>query len=729
MVTRFALSLLLVAVSTAAQHAGSTVPTVPSAMAPRTMTRLLIDAPAADTVHVLAPTYKAEFTRAGVTFTPYFGARAPRNFPVAMRLEGIRRGAMDVAIRDDAAPRVEGDRVVYERGSVREVWALRTDEVEQAFVFAAVAGTAAGGGDLVIRVGVATDLECADVEDGLAFVHQALGRVLYGDVVTFAATGGQVRTPSTWREGRIELTVPAAFLAVAQGEVTVDPVVRALPIDTGSENNRNADLAYDRQNDRYLVVYERVFSGLDADIIGRGFDGEGNFINERLLAGGSIDARNPSVGNNDEAHLFLVAWDEPFGTGRAILGRRETGALNVGAPAFAVRAIAGANCSRPAVGGSVAADSAANLFAIVCEQGAAIALVKVTTAEVITAAGVVTDPRVTSRSPAITEARATNAPWVIAYLENATGGSELKALAVPGTSTPVVGLALAGVDTHGRPSVAGDGTDFLVVNSRPTRVSGDDVFAVHLRANGTALQIVATHDLTTREPGVQLALHQRDPVVSHDGCRFVYAYLEDATSFDDVFAATILLGSGSPTYHAGHEQLITGSARQETNPVLASSGEMGGPRGRHLFVCDQIVGTGDTDLVGAIYNGTTSGIGVRTVSTACPPLSDDLQVSGVPALGNTVRVTLRVPVAATPVLMVGFEIPPVILCGTFCRLGVSPVLTLVASAFDIPVPCDPNFLGAQLAIQGVAVNAIGGCAPPATPLPLTVTKTTVLTVQ
>ncbi len=310
-----------------------------------------------------------------------------------------------------------------------------------------------------------------------------------------------------------------------------------------------------------------------------------------------------------------------------------------------------------------------------------------------------------------------------------SGGTDLVAFVLPADGSRALRTTIAAADQHGRPSIAGDGTDFLVVNTRPTRLNNDDVFAVHLRWDGTQLQVVATHDLTTREPGAIPSLNQRDPVVSHDGCRFAYAYLEPGgTAFDDAFGATILLGNGPPTFHDGHQLLVTSADRAELNPALASIGEMGGPRGPYFFVCDQVIATSNTDVVGAIYHGTTNTIGVRSVRTSCIFNDESLTVAGPPALGNTVRFTLAVPIGSAPILMIGHEIAPLPLCG-LCRLGLDPLVFLATASLDWSIACDPNLLGLQVAVQGLLLQASGGCAPPTTPIALRVSDTKVLTVQ
>ncbi len=60
---------------------------------------------------------------------------------------------------------------------------------------------------------------------------------------------------------------------------------------------------------------------------------------------------------------------------------------------------------------------------------------------------------------------------------------------------------------------------------------------------------------------------------------------------------------------------------------------------------------------------------------------------------------------------------------------VAPLVFLAAGALDWSIACDPNLLGLQVAVQGLLLQASGGCAPPTTPIALRVSDTKVLTVQ
>lgn len=190
------------------------------------LSRVLVDEPRDGNLWVLAPGYKARFGRDGVDFIPFYGASAPRNFPVSFRLRGVERGGRAVELASDVAPRADGMRVVYERGGVREVWELRAREVEQTFVVA----PGSGRGDLAVRVDVTSETPCDDVADGLSFVHAGLGAVHYGDLVAFGADDTAYRGASRWTGGGIELRVPASFADGASGPITIDPIVRAIPV-------------------------------------------------------------------------------------------------------------------------------------------------------------------------------------------------------------------------------------------------------------------------------------------------------------------------------------------------------------------------------------------------------------------------------------------------------------------------------------------------------------------
>src|SRR5690606_14876627 len=122
----------------------------------------------------LADTYKAGFTPNGFTYVPFLGSSAPCNYPVHFVLRAVRVGSVDLAFAPEARVRRTGDRVILERGAVREIYDLAPQQVEQTFVVDA--GLA---GDVEIELAVVSDLTEDAERVGLMFCNH-LGGVEYG---------------------------------------------------------------------------------------------------------------------------------------------------------------------------------------------------------------------------------------------------------------------------------------------------------------------------------------------------------------------------------------------------------------------------------------------------------------------------------------------------------------------------------------------------------------------
>ena len=180
-----------------------------------------------------AASYRAGFERGGTSFVPFLGSRAPRNFPVRFRLESIARGGAAVAFDADVAPERTEDTVHFARGGVVEVYELRPAQVEQLFVLGALP---AAGGDLVLSIGVDTELEGGTTADGIEF-RNTLGAVRYGAAVAIDATGRRVEAPTAYADGAIEIRVPGAWLAHARMPLTIDPVISTFAVDATTEDD------------------------------------------------------------------------------------------------------------------------------------------------------------------------------------------------------------------------------------------------------------------------------------------------------------------------------------------------------------------------------------------------------------------------------------------------------------------------------------------------------------
>jgi hypothetical protein len=77
---------------------------------------VLFDEPGDGAIWALGTTYKAAFSTGGLTFIPFFGSHAPRNFPLVLSLESARVGEADLAVENPVHPVRDGNSVIFDRG-------------------------------------------------------------------------------------------------------------------------------------------------------------------------------------------------------------------------------------------------------------------------------------------------------------------------------------------------------------------------------------------------------------------------------------------------------------------------------------------------------------------------------------------------------------------------------------------------------------------------------------
>src|SRR5262249_8686870 len=144
--------------------------------------RVFVSRPGDGRIWVHGASWKASFGREGATHVPFFGSDAPRNYPIAFSIEGLDSGGEPIAFDPDAEPAIDGDRVEFRRGGVLERWDLAPESVEQSFVFESLPTR----GDLVLRIGVATDLAPWSTASGIELSND-LGKVVYGKATAIDA--------------------------------------------------------------------------------------------------------------------------------------------------------------------------------------------------------------------------------------------------------------------------------------------------------------------------------------------------------------------------------------------------------------------------------------------------------------------------------------------------------------------------------------------------------------
>jgi hypothetical protein len=316
--------------------------------------------------------YKARVDSRGLTYVPFLGSCAPRNYPVSFALRSASIGGADLAIASDSPPIRDGQRIWLEHGSVTEILDVSLDSIEQTFVVHRGAGT----GELQVDLDVDSELPL-EVDGAGAWFRTPYGAVQYSRARTFDAGGRELATSSRPSGRSIEFTVAASDVARASGELTIDPIITTVTLDSSDNDDRFPDVAYDVSNDRYIVVFERIYSQSDHDIYCQMVDGA---TGQPIANTWSYidftweDWRHPSVANMNNIDKFLVAASvgpEP----RVIKCRaRSAGSTAMGTPFTLDHTAAGSPCDNhpydyfsdvaPVVGGDTWPGNGANFCCV-----------------------------------------------------------------------------------------------------------------------------------------------------------------------------------------------------------------------------------------------------------------------------------------------------------------------------------------------------------------------------
>jgi hypothetical protein len=194
------------------------------------------------------------FSRAGVSV----GAGAST---LALSLRAAGYGASLSALAS-SGPTVDGNRVSYAHGDVREWYANGPLGLEQGFTVArALQGRASG--PLTLSMALSGDAHAALVDggDGVVFSHAGGPELRYTGLSATDATGRTLRSWLQLRDGRLLLRVDATG---ARYPLRIDPFVQSSELTVGEikpESKLGRSVAVDGNT---VVVGEPDYSGLDA---------------------------------------------------------------------------------------------------------------------------------------------------------------------------------------------------------------------------------------------------------------------------------------------------------------------------------------------------------------------------------------------------------------------------------------------------------------------------------
>ncbi|MBK9386919.1 MAG: hypothetical protein IPN34_19060 [Planctomycetes bacterium] len=300
--------------------------------------------------------FKVAFDR-GVAFYPLLGDAYERNLPLHWELAAVRRGENRVSVDATAMRSYDATRFTRHHAGFEERYDLRTEGVEQSFVFAELPQ---GEGDLVIEGLVATELRAAERSPlvGPLDFHGPAGEALvrYGAALAFDASGRTIDVATSYIDRVLSLHVPAAWLADAVLPVTVDPLLsRFMPTALGQVPGA-MEIAWDGENLHRLMAYTRRFSASDWDLNSRVVTELGGTLHtyyNDVTANTSVeDVSAAYIGGADRWALAFERLDTSARTARILVHLRDDGLAPAAGTTLQVIAGAAEQHRRPSIGGS-----------------------------------------------------------------------------------------------------------------------------------------------------------------------------------------------------------------------------------------------------------------------------------------------------------------------------------------------------------------------------------------
>lgn len=675
---------------------------------------VLYDEPGDGRIWAVGATFKASFGADGLCYVPYFGADAPQNFPVRFVLQAVHAGAADIAFAPAALPTRVGDRIVFDRGPVREIYDLSPRGVEQTFVV-----DSAVAGDVVLDLRVETSLTEDENTAGLQF-RNAFGHVDYG--TAYLVTGStKAAIAATHTDGVIRLVVPAASRVGAQ--VVVDPLISTGGVAAGSSYAfQMPDLAYDAGADRFLVVWQVPFSSSDVDI----------WAEERTRSGGPVSAslslidstaeiwRSPRIANLTSHDKFLVVAEHEVpgnlvGQRYTVRGRTQHASTRLKSAQFLVSGPEVGDKRHPDVGGDPlhaqptywmvaytrvfsATDTDIHARRVSGDGSVAAATVLVENS----ANTLFDTPQVSQSNGDLLDITAQR--WVIVYT-----------LHFSATDRDVYGAGIGWDGALVRPSkalVTSASDETYPQISSPALVAPDDPrFALSwLQVTGpwqvraACLDNTLTFKVQATSLNSLLAIGNPSfPRIESDGCRYVAVYADGAPAY----AATMgVIGNQFVVQEAPTE---LGSGHDAYNLAITACASSSGPDTRYGIAFRDANPTPDTVVVAA-YDGHAPG-GIYFRQIGCGGLG--MQWTGAPRLGSTCTLQLTGTGQDLCGMLIGIPQPTVELCaGTGCRVAFrldGPIVNFPnAITLPLAIPCDPSLVGVKFTTQGYGFGS-GTC--------------------
>lgn len=682
--------------------------------------QVLFDQPYANgPIWALGNSWKAGFDGGGMQFVPFFGADAPRNFPLRVSLASASVGGEPLPLQP-GTPVVDGTVVRTARGPLVEVVQTTMRDVEQSFVFA----TLPNRGAIAVDIAIDTELACTSDRSGLRFGNEH-GSVYYEKAIAVDAAGQSLPLAIVWDGDSAHIEIPAEFVARATLPLVLDPNLGAnLTIGSGAsatQLQRVPDVAtIQSAGGRTCIVWRRQWSVGDNDCWAQILDDTMTPVTGLLNLDFSIlDYRKVAIGGSYYAQNFLVAAE--IGDGPlTYIGTRLVDAVgSVGGLTDLERdGVIGlpGNNFRPDVGGD-AYNGTAAYYAVVFEKqnGTASDIY----CKLVTQAGAPLTPNptaldvstTTESNPTISKSNGSVAGanyWFVAWQRTypfAPFDQEVLGAYVNWNGTVTVPSIYIGssVDNEAAPATSSpidaEGNRYWVVAYERGAVGGAQR-DIYCRAYDSLGNFMAFTDLSVDEGATSAPYDQQSPDIDSDGIRCAVTYAEPYIGLADLETkvSTIAYLPSTASFRIDDNRIGLGlSFGNESTPKICAAFSGGAQTSEKYVVVD--ANDLSNNLEAYLYGGYVTGTFFSYYPTQCGTLP--ITPSGSPVVGHTVQID----VANGPLSGTIFGFPgyiPLNPLGCNCALGVQQGL-FMGNPLVFVVPANPVFVGTTLSVQGFTI--------------------------
>ena len=691
------------------------------ALAGRPSERVLFDRPHADgPIWAVGTAWKASFDGRGFTAVPYFGASAPRNFPLRFELAAASVGGTPLQLADGEPSVVDGA-VHTPRGALSEVVHTHLDTLEQSFVFDALPQR----GAIAVDVRIDSEFAVAQLADGLRFENE-FGHVDYTHAVAVDARGVRQPLAIEWTGNGAHMVIPAAFVEQAALPIVLDPVLNywfhlASGIAVTQHDSDVATIQATGIGGRTLFVWQRNFSASDTDCYGLMFDANLGLVQTDFLIDASIeDWTRIAVAGHNYAQNFLVVAEIRYGVflgnvyyigGRGVAPNAAVGGLfNIerdGVVGFS------GNNFHPDVGADpyfgvgrytvvFQKDTGSSADIYMKQVSTAYALVTTSPIALTTAGGEDTAPSI---SKACGQSNGLPAYWFVTWQRTYSAtDQDLYGRyinwngALPGSVFPIATLTANETGVSPGSPIDVSGTRYWPVCYEYATSPGQqrDVYCRLFRSDG--VQQAGPFVVSNNVPGAD----DRDIEVDSDGARFVAAFTTGTSGNPQSPQAVTLAYLPNTNTFVVEERtgLLTSSLDDygECNVCAAFSGGSNQSPIYYVSFSEHASNTFKLVRFGGYTGGTAPFF--QTRPSQCGSLS--IQVTGSPTLGGSITATIGSAPFSGTILGVPGMIPLNVL-GCACWQGVDQGIYL-SNPLVWNVPNNAAYVGIVLSVQGWSIT-------------------------